>query len=444
MILSESDARAIVDKVLSFATADATRISLVGKEQNNIRFALNSVTTNGFQDDLRLTVTSSFGTRTGAFTINQLTDQNIQDAVRKAEMLAKLAPEDPEYLPPLGKQTYLKSTTFYDSTASVTMSKLAGLCKPIVEEAEKRKVDTAGYLQTANIFSVMASSSGMFVYEKETGVDFTVTARTPDGTGSGWAGNLYHDLNRLDTAELGRVAIEKSILSQNPVAVEPGKYTVILEPSAVADLVGWMLMNFDARHADEGRSFLTEKGGSNKLGKKMLGDDVTIYSDPNDPVAPGSVYSTDGLPMQRTNWVENGIVKNLIYTRFWAEKSGVQPVPFPTNVVMQGGSTSVEDMVKSVKKGILITRLWYIRDVDPRTLVLTGLTRDGSFLIENGKIIKPVKNMRFNESPVSALSKIEAMGESVRARGSEVEDWSFKVPPLLVSEFSFSSVSDAV
>lgn len=444
MILAETDARAIVEKVLSFATADTTQISLVGKEQNNIRFALNSVTTNGFQDDLRLTVTSSFGNRTGAFTINQLTEQNIQEAVRKAEMLAKLAPEDPEFLPPLGKQTYLQSTTFYDSTASITMSKLAELCKPIVEEAEKKKVDTAGYLHTVSGFSVMATSSGMFVYEKETGVDFTVTARTPDGTGSGWAGNLYHDLDLLDTARLGRVAIDKSILSQNPVAIEPGKYTVILEPSAVADLVGWMLMHFDARSADEGRSFLTKKGGSNKLGEKLLGEDVSICTDPNDPVAPGSVYSTDGLPMQRVNWVEKGVVKNLIYSRYWAGKSGAQPVPFPTNVIMEGSNTPVEEMIKNVKKGILVTRLWYMRDVDPRTLVLTGLTRDGSFLIENGEITKPIKNMRFNESPVSALSKIEAMGESVRARGSEIEDWSFKVPPLLVSEFSFSSVSDAI
>ncbi|NTW49759.1 MAG: TldD/PmbA family protein [Chlorobiales bacterium] len=444
MILAESDAKALVDKVLSFATADSTQVSLVGTEQNNIRFALNSITTNGFQDDLRLTVTSSLGSRTGAFTINQLSDKAIREAVQKAEELARLAPEDPEFLLPLGKQTYLSSTTFYDSTASATMTRLAALCKPVVEEAERRKVDSAGYIHTNNGFSVMATSSGMFIYEKETGVDFTVTARTSNGTGSGWAGNLYHDLDLLDTAELGRVAIDKSILSQNPVTIEPGKYTVILEPSAVADLIGWMLLHFEARSADEGRSFLTKEGGTNNLGKKLLGKNVSIYSDPNDTIAPGSVYSTDGLPMYRTNWIENGIVKNLIYSRYWAEKSGVQPIPFPTNVIMTGGKSSVDEMIKSVKKGILVTRLWYIRDVDPRTLLVTGLTRDGSFLIENGEITKPVKNMRFNESPVSVLSNIDAMGESVRARGSEIEEWSFKVPPLLVSGFSFSSVSDAV
>lgn len=444
MIIAEPDAKAIVDKVLSFAKADSTQISLVGKQQNNIRFALNSVTTNGFQDDLQLTITSNFGTRTGSFTINQLTDKGIQDAVLRAEELAMLAPEDPEFLPPLGKQTYLPGTTFYDSTASVTMEKLAGLCKPVIEEAEKKKVDSAGYLHASNGFSAMATSSGLFVYEKETCVDFTVTARTPDGTGSGWAGNLYHDIDLLDAARLGRVAIEKSILSQNPVAIEPGKYTVILEPSAVADLTGWMLLHFEARNADEGRSFLTKKGGANKLGEKLFDERVTIYTDPNDPIAPGSVYSTDGLPMQRTNWVENGTVKNMIYSRYWAEKSNVQAVPLPTNVIMAGGKSSVEDMIKEVKKGILVTRLWYIRDVDPRTLVVTGLTRDGSFLIENGAITKPVKNMRFNESPVSVLGKIAAIGEAVRARGSEIEEWSFRVPPLLVDEFLFSSISDAV
>jgi predicted Zn-dependent protease len=232
--------------------------------------------------------------------------------------------------------------------------------------------------------------------------------------------------------------------SKNPGVIEPGKYTVILEPSAVCDLLGLMLGSMDVRSADEGRSFFTKKGGGNKIGEKLFGDRVNIVSDPHDPAAPGSIYSTDGLPSRRRVWVENGVLKDLICSRFWAQKSNREPVPNPTNLVMAGGKTSIAEMIQNTKKGILVTRLWYIREVDPRTLVFTGLTRDGTFLIENGKISKPVKNFRFNESPVAMLNNIEAMGPPERTTGSEVEDWSVLVPPLLVKEFTFSSLSDAV
>jgi len=444
MILSRSEAKQITDKALSLSKADSCSVSLGGHERGHVRFALNSATTSGFQDDLTLSVTSNFGKRSGLASINELDDDSITAAVRKSEEIARLARENPEFMPPLGPQEYLESRTYYESTAKARPDKLAVLCDPVLKEAMDKKVTAAGFLDVGAGCAGMATSNGLFAFEESTGAVFTVSARTSDGTGSGWAGRNYHDMARLDTKHLGQVAVKKTLESQKPIAVPPGKYTVILEASAVCDLLGLMIGNFDARPADEGRSFLTKKGGGNKLGEKLFGDKVNLYSDPQHDVAPGTIYSTDGLPATKRTWIGDGVVKELIYSRYWAQKTGHEPVPYPTNLIMAGGSTSLEEMVRNTKKGILVTRFWYIRMVDPRTLLYTGLTRDGTFLIENGKVTKPIKNFRFNESPIAMLNNIEAMAPSERAAGSEVEDWSVSVPSLLVRDFTFSSLSDAV
>ena len=444
MLVSQTDAKKIMDKALSLSKADSCIASLAGYERGHIRFALNSITTSGSQDDLTLSITSNFGKRSGSASTNELDDDSITAAVRKSEEIARLAPENPEFQPPLGPQTYLEGRTYYESTARAQPEKLAALCAPVLTETVDKKVTAAGFLDVGAECSGMATSNGLFVFEKSTGAVFTVSARAQDGMGSGWAGKNYHDIARLNTSQLGQVAVKKTLTSHQPMAVPPGKYTVILESSAVCDLLGLMIGNFDARSADEGRSFLTKKGGGNKRGQKLFGDKVNLYSDPQHDVAPGSIYSTDGLPAVKRTWIDEGVVNELIYSRYWAQKTGHEPVPYPTNLIMAGGSTPVEEMIQNTKRGILVTRFWYIRMVDPRTLLYTGLTRDGTFLIENGKMSRPVKNFRFNESPIAMLNNIEAMAPSERATGSEVEDWSVFVPPLLVRDFTFSSLSDAV
>jgi predicted Zn-dependent protease len=444
MLLSEPDARKIALQALELSKAEACVVTVSGHDRSHLRFALNGATTNGGQKNVAVSIESHFSKRTGSVTTNELDDASITAAVRKSEEIARLAPVDPEYQPPLGPQKYLPSRVYYETTAKANAEKLADLSAPVLKEADKSKVTSAGFLHAGRGFSAVTNSNNLFVYERSTMSGLTVSARSADGTGSGWAGNLQHDLTRLDTTQLGKTAVSKTLDSRKPTALEPGKYTVILEPAAVCDLVGMMMGNFDARQADEGRSFLTKKGGGNKLGEKLFSEKVTIYSDPHHEVAPGSVYSTDALPAVRGNWVEDGVVKQLVYSRYWGQKAGHEPVPFPTNLIMTGGTTSVADMVRDTKRGILVTRLWYIREVDPRTLLFTGLTRDGTFLIENGKIGRAVKNFRFNESPVAMLNNVEALGPAVRAVGSEIEDWSVCVPPLLVRDFTFSSLSDAV
>ena len=196
----------------------------------------------------------------------------------------------------------------------------------------------------------------------------------------------------------------------------------------------------DARSADEGRNFFADKDGKNKLGQKVFPDFVNIISDPSLPEAPGFPWSQDGLPAQRTSWIENGVVKNLRYSRYWAQKQGKTPIS-PSNVLMRGGTGSLDDLISTTERGILVTRFWYIRDVDPMTMLLTGLTRDGTFWIENGKIARSIKNFRFNESPVAMLKNIEAMSASVRMQNGGSANL---IPALKVKDFTFSSLSDAV
>jgi predicted Zn-dependent protease len=444
MIISEVEAKRITDKVLALSKADSCTVTLGGHTRTHLRFALNGVTTDGEQDDLTLSVTSSFGTRSGSARTNEFSDAALAQVVRKSEEIARLARPDPEFVPPYGPQQYLPGQSWFDATAKSTPASMATATRPVLDLATQKEVTAAGFFNVGQSCSAMATSKGLFAFDRSTGALFTVSARTSDGTGAGWAGVNHHDIGKLAPAALGRRAIEKTVDSRGPIPLEPGKYLVLLEPSAVCDLLSAFVGRAEARSADEGRSFFSKKGGGNKLGEKLFPESVNVYSDPHDSIAPGAIYSSHGLPARRRNWIENGTLKDLTYSPYWAKKSNREAVPAPTNIVMQGGSATQDELISSVKRGILVTRFWYIREVDPRTLLLTGLTRDGTFLIENGKIVRPVKNFRFNESPVAMLNNIEAMGQSVRALGGEGAGMPVSVPPLLVRDFTFSSLSDAV
>jgi len=444
VILSEADARSITNKILALSKADSCIVTLDGSEERHVRFAQNMATTNGSPSSLDIGVESHFGKRSGSASGTDLSDDALAALVAAAEDTAKRAPENPEFMPPVGPQTYPTGSSFSTATQGTTSDMLASAILPVLQKAQARNLQASGFLDIGTAFSSFANSSGLFVYDQGTEVLHTVTARTPDGTGSGWAGTTHFDFSKMDVAAMGAVAIDKAIRSQKPARLEPGKYTVILEPSAVSDLLGILISEFDQRAADEGRSFATKKGGGSLLGENVFGKNVTIYSDPNDPLVPGAIYSDDGLPAQRTAWVEGGVLKNLPRSRYWAQKTKGATVPSPTTLTMTGGTTSTADMIKQTKRGLLITRFWYIREVDPQTVLLTGLTRDGVFLIEDGAITRPSCNFRFNESPVAMLNKVIAMGPSVRAYGEESIGIPVAVPTLLVDGFTLSSVSDAV
>lgn len=443
--LSRADAEALAQKILSFTTADEARVNLNSATTGNTRFAVNQVSTSGDTYDANITVTAAFGKKVASATTNRFDDEGLRQVVQTAERLARLVPEDPEYLGELDPQQYLPVEPYFDATANLSPEQRAQAVMQVAAPAQRQNLVSTGFLSHFTGSNAVANKRGLFAYARGTGATFTTTVRTPDGTGSGWAGGGENDWSRLNIAALGERAIRKAEMSRNPRAVEPGEWTVILEPTAVANLVGLMMFSMNARQADEGRSFFSRQGGGNKLGEKFLDERVTITSDPADPRIAALPFTGEGLPNNRQTWIENGTLRNLVYNRFWAQRSNRQPTGFPGNYVMAGGNTSVEEMIRGTERGLLVTRLWYIRPVDPRTILFTGLTRDGTFLIENGRITTAVKNLRWNESPIFLLNNIEAMSEPVRVTASEDGDGgAVMVPAVKARDFTFTSLSDAV
>lgn len=442
-ILSQDEAQAILTKVLSFSKADECDATLNGRTGGNVRSARNTISTAGALDNVSLAVESRFGKRSGVATCNEFDEATLRRCVQRAEEIARLAPESPEYMPLLGAQQYAAgSQAFTPSTAAIDPDYRARQMGASMALCDARKLSSAGFLEDQTGFLAKRNSKGLTAYQQYSNVEFSVTVRTPDGTGSGYAAADYTDAAKFDSARLTRVAADKAASSIKARAIEPGKYTVIMEPNALVSNVDTSLMaalmqGLDARQADEGRSFLSKKGGGNRKGEKLFDERVTIYSDPLNAEIPDLTFAQDGRPQQHTTWIEKGVVKNLYSSRFWAQKSGIPDLPAPNGWIMEGGTQSTADLIKGTQKGILVTRLWYIRPVDPQTLLYTGLTRDGTFYIENGQIKFPVKNFRFNESPVIMLNNLEAIGRPVRLGGN-------LIPPLKIRDFTFTSLSDAV
>ncbi|MES3019355.1 MAG: TldD/PmbA family protein [Bacteroidota bacterium] len=436
-ILTKEQAQAILKKALSYSKAEECEVSLQGTEGGNIRYARNAVSTAGDISTMSLGISSTFAKKTGTATINEFDDASLEKVVRRSEELAQLAPANPEYVSLEGPKTFQESQTYNATTAAVNPDIRAEAVLQSLNVSKAAKLEAAGYLENTTSFRAIMNSKGLFAYNTDTDVSFSVTTRNQEGTGSGYVEQSYNDVSKLDTLALTKIAAGKANGSAGAKAIEPGKYTVILEPLAVSGMLSYMFNGFDARSAEEGRNFMSKKGGGTRLNEQLFGENINIYSDPFNAELPGNTWNGDGLPVERTSWVEKGIVKNLAYSRYWAGQKGVKPLPGTNRPIIAGGTASLEDLIKSTEKGILVTRFWYIRMVDPQTVLLTGLTRDGTFYIENGKIAFPVKNFRFNESPIIMLNNVEAMGKPQRSGN-------MMVPPMKIKDFTFSSLSDAV
>ena len=442
-ILSKQEAQTLLKKVLSYSKADECEVSLNGSEGGNIRYARNAISTAGDVSTLGLAVTSIFGKKSGTATINEFDDASLEKVVRRSEELARLAPENPEFMPLRAGGDFKESAGYVPATAAMMPDQRAEMVAKSINAAKEAKLEAAGYLENRNQFNAVMNSKGLYGYNNNTDVVFAITTRNEEGTASGYAARGFNDIKKLDTYTATKIATIKANSSKDAKAIEPGKYTVILEPLAAAYMMENMFNGLDARNADEGRSFMSKSGGGNRLGEKLMDEKVTIYSDPFYKDLPAATWNREGFPLERTTWIEKGVVKNLSYSRFWAQKQGKEPGPFGSNIIMEGGNASTEDLIRGTDRGILVTRLWYIRMVDPQTLLLTGLTRDGTFYIENGKIKHPVKNFRFNESPVIMLNNVEALGRPERT--ISVESYrSYVIPPMKIRDFTFTSLSDAV
>ena len=438
--------KALTDRVLSFATADQTRVNITSGVSGFTRTAMNRITTAGSTDDVSVRVTSAMGKRVASIDTNQLDDASLERAVRDSESLARLSPENPEYLPEPAAQTYRDVSGYYPSTGDLTTEDRARSASLVLERSKAANTIAAGFIDVFAGSEAVANKNGLFAYHSSTGVASTLTVRTPDGSSSGWAGDEGADWTTIESDRIATDALAKCQAWRGKTTLEPGAYEAVLEPTAVGMLMLRMMNAFDARSAEEGRSYFSRRGGGTRLGETVFDERVTISSDPavkNGETAP---FTGVGESTQAETWVEKGVLKSLAYSRFWANKQGVAPKPAMSNFVMRGGDASLDDLIKSVTRGVLITRFWYIRPLNPRLLVQTGLTRDGTFLIENGRITRPVTNFRFNQSLADLLKNVELMGQPTRVCAGESSSVGTPiiVPPLKVRAFNLSSVSDGI
>jgi predicted Zn-dependent protease len=458
MLPDEKQCRRIAERALSFARTEDASVSMQFESSSNTRFANNEISTSGSAESVNVVVSATRDTRTDRVSLNETSDAALKRAMERAGELAGLLPPDPEYVGPLPPQRYLAIQAHDPATAKRGAAERIAGVRAVVEPAQRDGLNSSGFSTNEESAICVANQAGNFGYFRSTEASFSATVRTADGTGSGWGQAASWRAAEVDAKAVAERALRKARDSAAPTPLDPGDYTVILEPAAVSGLFGFMVAGaLSARAAEEGRSFFSKKGGGTLIGEKLFGDAVTLKSDPADPRRPGTPWSgvgfgfggggggggffggggDQGLAAAPITWIRNGVVENLWYDRYWARKKDREPTPFPGNLVLEGGQETLESLIASTERGLLVTNFWYIRSVNPQTLQLTGLTRDGVWLVENGKIAKPVTNFRFNESPAVLLANVQGMTPAVRT-GNQV------VPAIKAANFTFSSLSDAV
>jgi predicted Zn-dependent protease len=456
MSWTETDARALADRILKFSKAAECEVALALADDGHTRFAANDITTAGMARTVTMSITSREAGRSGSTTTDLLDDSALADAVARSEALMAAARPDPEQMPGLDAQKYPAIPAAFDeATARAGPIERRDGAKAALDRARGRSLDGSGFFETGASWLVIANKKGNFGFHRATRAAYSTTMRTADGTGSGYAALASPKLSRIDASALAERAARKAETSAHPRELPPGRYSVILEPEAVADLLGLLAFSLNARTADEGRSFLSKPGGGNRLGEKLFADSVVLRSDPFDARIPGTPWVAGfgrggglgfggfggsgslGLPARPTTWIEGGVVKNVIVDRYWASRTKTEPVPFSASLVMEGSSKSLEALIEDTERALLVSRFWYIRMVNPRNVMVTGLTRDGVWLVEKGKIVHAVNNFRFNDSPVDLLKNLEATS-TAESTGSMV------VPAIRARAFNFTSKSDAV
>ena len=437
----EAVARRALDAVKKIAPAAEVRASAWSGSTSNIRFALGSVQSCGDVSQERINLFVQLGKRHADISGNQTDETSLTELARRAVAMAKLAPEDPESMPLLGPQTYAVAVDGYDpSLADVSDEARASTARVAMAATRRAGLREAGYFETNAGSVALVDSAGLRAFTRSTYGELTLTARTPDASGSGWAIAASHRAQDLDADRVVRAACDKATRSAHARPLPPGNYTVVLEPAAVGDLLGFLGAPLDARSVDEGRSAFTKKGGGSKLGERIASDLITLRSDPADPELPVAPFDEgDGLVRKPIDWIDKGKLAALYYSRYWAQKTGKEATGLGGWHLLGGKAGSIEELVAGVKRGLLVTRFWYTRVLDPQLALATGLTRDGVFLVENGKVTTPVNNFRWNESPLTMLKNCDALtSQTWRV------DSSTRVPALRTHDFNMASLSDAV
>src|SRR5580704_14107540 len=460
-MLTKSQAAEIFTKIRSFSSADEVEVLFYGGKFALTRFANNVIHQNVAEENFGVSIRTVFGGRTARATTNKLDYASLARAVKASEALTKVQNPDPDLLPmpsSCGEGAALRAqvpSRHFDQTAAITAEDRAEHVRRIVAIAEQNKLMTAGISSSSEAVEGIFNSRGLSDWHQQTSAEISITMLAPDS--SGWAKANSPDVADLNPAKLAEAAASKAIRSAHPRDVGPGKYTVILEPAAVLDIVGFMFWDFAGQAILDERSFL-----NNRIGTKLFGDNINIWDDVSHPLQTNSPFDGEGMCRQCVQLVENGVVKRVVYARATAEKmkrsplaASVGPIEptghgfslpnemgeMPMNIVCarREKSQSVKEMIASTERGILVTRLWYIREVDPYEKIMTGMTRDGTFLIEGGRLVAGLRNFRFNQGIIELLNNVDALSPAVRASGEEIFD--MVVPAMKVRDFHFTEVT---
>lgn len=426
--------RDLARRIIQEAKADHVVVNVRRTKEDNTRFGETRITQNMSRDETFVKVEVSVGKKTGSVSFTLKDDINIGEIVRRAREAALSNVEDPEFLPPVEKVEIPFVSRKFEITENLDPLHKAEILRGIFNDARSSGLNVAGLFTNGLYHRAVFNSYGLEAYYEATGVSFSVTVQSE--TSSGYAKDAHENFEKINPFEIYEIAKKKAILGQNPRDLDPGYYDVVLEPLAVADFLDFMIFDLDARGADEGRNYF-----AGKMGQKIFDNRVTLYTDPLSELNPWIPFDEDGVPVEKTIFIRNGVLENLYYDRFWAFKNNKKPTGRFTSYILEDGPYSEEELIKKVEKGLLVTRFWYIRYVDRKSLTVTGMTRDGLFYIENGEIKYPVKNFRFNESPARVLSAIIEIGKGKRVVG---EEFSFPayVPTLLVKDFNFTSKTE--
>jgi PmbA protein len=442
-LLPRTRCREVFDRVMRFSSADEVEILLTAGCQALTRFANNIIHQNVEEETTLLSVRAVVGQRTARATTNRLDNDAIRQVVAEATAMAKLQAPDPELLPVAEPSDYQEVDRFDEPTAEATPQFRAEGVRQAVDVAQRGSLTAAGIFATGGAAEAILNSRGLFAYHAQTRAEASITMMGEDS--SGWAKANSIRAAEVDLGQLAERAAQKAAASKHPVEIEAGPCTVVLEPAAVLDLLGFLVWDFSATAIRDQRSFLTER-----LGTRLLGENITLSDDPCHPLQSGAPFDGEGVPRKPLVLVERGVIRNITYSRQAARQAGVEPTghgfPLPNefgeaplNIIFSGGDATVEQMIRSTARGVLVTRLWYIREVDPYEKILTGMTRDGTFLIEGGEIRHGIRNFRFNQGMVTLLNNVEMLSPAMRAAGEEA--FEMVVPAVKAKEFNFTEVT---
>ena len=435
-IITQEQALSFLETIVKQSKADGVFVAITAEEAALSRFSENQITQNLDRAQVRVTITSYYGKQSASAATTELDAASIEATLDRSQTLAQVAPDDPEWVGLLSPQQYAPRIPANDeATANFSPLQRGQMIQQVTEKCRQKGVEGSGTLSSRVKLQAVGNSEGLRACETSTDANFSFTARI--GTGSSWHQRSSYSINNLPVNHITENVIERSIASQNPREIQPGCYPVVFDAAAFADLLPWVIWNLDARAADEGRSFMSSPEGGNRLGESLFSPNVEVWRDGSHPLLQTGTFFSDGLPNTRLPLIRQGKAENLSYSRYWAQQKETSPTGAFYPIVMSGSEKSLADLIAETKQGIFISRAWYVRYVNPRTLEVTGMTRDGTFWIENGELAYPIKNLRFNQNLPEMLNQIEDLSAVQRFGGTVV-------PGVKVKEFNFSSVTDSI